>query len=163
MMTNERSVDIANEVSARCLGHRTRMLDRIISGIYDRHLRPLGLRISQLTILTAIAKAGEAGPGELSQWLMMEKSTVSRTIDRMLANGWLSTHEAADGRSYRVRITRTGRDKLTAAHEPWTLAQQEVVAKLQPEGSACLSRLAALLNPGPESRPPDSAVSLDPD
>lgn len=138
------------------------MLDRIISGIYDGHLRPLGLRISQLTILTAIAKAGEAGPGELSQWLMMEKSTVSRTVDRMLAHGWLSTHEATDGRSYRVRITRSGRDKLAAAHEPWTRAQQEVAAQLQPEGAACLSRLAMLLNPRAKSPPSEPPVSVDP-
>lgn len=137
------------------------MLDRIISSIYDGHLRPLGLRISQLTILTAIAKAGEAGPGELSQWLMMEKSTVSRTIDRMLAHGWLSTHEATDGRSYRVRMTRAGRDKLATAHEPWTRAQQEVVAQLQPEGAACLSRLAALLNPCTESPPIEPGSSAE--
>ncbi len=117
--------DAADEIASRCLGLRIRLLDRTLSTVFDRHLRPFGIRITQLTLLTAISKLGETGPSELVDMLRLEKSTVSRTIDRLMDYGWITTTAASDGRSYRVELTRKGRTKLVRAYPAWQLAQKE--------------------------------------
>ncbi|MCR9164908.1 MAG: MarR family winged helix-turn-helix transcriptional regulator [Nannocystaceae bacterium] len=117
--------DAADEIESRCLGTRIRVLDRTLSTLFDRHLRPLGIRITQLTLLTAISQMGETGPRELVQRLRLEKSTVSRTIDRLIDLGWITTTAADDGRSYRIKLTRKGRNKLVEAHPAWQRAQAE--------------------------------------
>lgn len=141
-----RAAELADEISSSCLGMRTRMLDRVVSGIYDGHLRGSGVRISQVSLLTAIARAGEAGPADLCRWLIMEKSTVSRAVDRMVGEGWIETTEAVDGRSYRLRLTRAGRTKLLGVREPWRAAQAEVRALLDDGGADNLAELARRIN-----------------
>ncbi len=141
-----RAADLAAEISSNCLGMRTRMLDRVVTGIYDRHLRGSGVRISQVSLLTAIATAGEAGPADLCRWLLMEKSTVSRAVDRMVDQGWIETTEAADGRSYRLALTRAGRAKLLSVREPWRAAQAEARELLDAGGADNLVELARQIN-----------------
>ena len=135
----------ATEITGHCLGVRTRMADRAISGIFDRALRPLGLRITQLTMLAAVGQEGVAGPSQLGSWLYLEKSTVSRNIDRMIAQGWLDPIPSDDGRSYRVRLSPDGAQILTAAMATWREAQAECESLLGPELAHELDDLAGRL------------------
>lgn len=133
--------DAADEIASRCLGLRIRVLDRTLSTIFDRQLRPLGIRITQLTLLTAISKMGETGPSELVELLRLEKSTVSRTIDRLIDHGWIETTAAGDGRSYRIRLTRKGRKKLVEAHPAWQRAQHEAERMLGATHATAIRRV----------------------
>ena len=47
--------DIAATVSNKCVANQVRQLNRSLSRIYDEQLRPHGMKISQFTILVAIA------------------------------------------------------------------------------------------------------------
>ena len=69
----------AEEMSESCLAVRVRAVNRAITGIYDEALRPLGVKVSQLNVLVAIASTGEAKAKTVSASLHLEKSSLSRS------------------------------------------------------------------------------------
>ena len=93
-------VDLAADLIAKdCLAVRVRMLNRTITAIYDEALRPLGLTTGQLNILVIVTKRGPMSPGDVAWRFNMEKSTVSRNVQRMRKNGWLTVTESGSGRN----------------------------------------------------------------
>src|SRR5690348_12188858 len=80
---------VIDKVAGECVAVRLRMLNRVITNIYDNALRPLDLKVSQMNILVAAAKLGTARPLEVCQYLHLDVSTLSRNVDRMRARGWL--------------------------------------------------------------------------
>ena len=96
---NQSEQPIADLIASECLAVRVRLLNRTITGIYDEALRPLGLTTGQLNILVLVAKLGPVAPGEVARKLNMEKSTVSRNIERMQRHGWLTVTKASNGSS----------------------------------------------------------------
>lgn len=115
-----------NTIAAECIAVRLRMLNRVITRIYDDALRPLGLRSTQLNILVATARLGVARPADLCDGLQIESSTLSRNVERMKTNDWLEVVDDADGRAQPIRLTRKGRGLLERARPKWDTAQAEV-------------------------------------
>lgn len=144
--TPDAAAEAARSISGRCLGLRTRMLDRAVASVFAAALRPTGIRNNQLSILAAVVAAREAGPAQLGRWLLLEKSTLSRSVDRMIEAGWLEPLATADGRSYRVRATAAGRAKLVEAERAWAQAQAEIEALVGPKLEAELRALARRLS-----------------
>ena len=78
-----------DKVASECVAVRLRMLNRVVTNIYDDALRPLGLKVSQLNILVVTAKLGVARPAQMCEILRLDASTLSRNVERMRAHGWL--------------------------------------------------------------------------
>ena len=115
-----------DKVANECVAVRLRMLNRVITNIYDDALRPLDLKVSQMNILVAAAKMGTARPVEVCEHLHLDVSTLSRNVERMKARGWLEVVRDEDGRSQPFRATRQGRKLLEMAVPAWSAAQQQV-------------------------------------
>ena len=115
-----------DKVAGECVAGRLRMLNRVITNIYDDAFRPLDLKVSQMSILVATAKLGTARPSELCEHLHLDVSTLSRNVERMRARGWLEVVPAEDGRSQPFRLTSKGRKLLEKAMPAWGEAQQQV-------------------------------------
>ena len=96
----------ADRIAGECLARRVRLLNRTITGIYDEALRPMGLTSAQLNLLVVVAKRGPLSPGEVARRMNMEKSTVSRNLDRMRQNGWVRVGQSDAGRK-QVLTART--------------------------------------------------------
>ena len=112
-------------IAAECLAVRIRMLNRVVTNIYDESLRPLGIKVSQMNILVAAGKMGLARPAEVSAHLHLDVSTLSRNVERMKARGWLEVVPEVDGRSQPFRLTPQGRRLLEKAVPAWKKAQQQ--------------------------------------
>ena len=80
------------------------VLNRIVTNVYDRALRTLGLKASQLNILVAAGKLGVAHPKEVCSILQLDASTLSRNVKRMRAKGWLEGVASPDARSQPFRL-----------------------------------------------------------
>src|SRR5205807_2092201 len=80
---------IIDKVASECVAVRLRMLNRVITNLYDDALRSLDLKVSQMNILVAAAKMGTARPIEVCEYLHLDVSTLSRNVERMKARGWL--------------------------------------------------------------------------
>src|SRR6185436_19939003 len=111
----ERGRGMIDRVAGECVAVRLRMLNRIITNIYDNALRPLDLKVSQMNILVAAAKMGTARPLEVCEYLHLDVSTVSRNVERMKARGWLEVVPDEDGRSQPFQLTPQGRKLLEEA------------------------------------------------
>jgi DNA-binding MarR family transcriptional regulator len=130
--TVDRAADL---IAGECLAVRVRLLNRTITAIYDDALRPLGLTAGQLNILVVIGKRGPISPGEVARRLNMEKSTVSRNIERMRKNGWLTVTAAESGRKQQLTLTRQGKTLLQKSVPAWEEAQTRTRAVLGRRGA----------------------------
>jgi DNA-binding MarR family transcriptional regulator len=122
----ERMQTMIDRVASDCVAVRLRMLNRIVTNIYDDALRLLDLKVSQMNILVAAAKMGTAHPIELCEYLHLDVSTLSRNVERMKARGWLEVVPDEDGRLQPFRLTPQGRKLLEKAVPAWSGAQQRV-------------------------------------
>jgi DNA-binding MarR family transcriptional regulator len=115
-----------DKMANECVAVRLRMLNRVITNIYDDALRSLDLKVSQMNILVAVAKLGTARPTDVCGHLHLDVSTLSRNVERMRARGWLEVVPDEDGRSQPFRLTPPGRKLLEKAVPAWSEAQQQV-------------------------------------
>lgn len=115
-----------DQIAGECIAVRLRMLNRVVTNIYDDALRPLDLKVSQMNILVATAKMGTARPIEICERLHLDVSTLSRNVERMKARGWLEVVPDEDGRSQPFRLTQQGRKLLEKAIPAWNDAQEQV-------------------------------------
>ena len=115
-----------DKVASECVAVRLRMLNRVVTNIYDDALRSLDLKVSQMNILVAAAKMGTARPIEVCEHLHLDVSTLSRNVERMKVRGWLEVVPDEDGRSQPFRLTPQGRKLLEKAVPAWSEAQQQV-------------------------------------
>ena len=113
-------------ISEQCLAGRLRLLNRVVTNIYDEALRPLDLKTSQLNILVAAGKQGLARPADICERLHLDTSTLSRNVERMKAKGWLEVVGDRDGRAQPFRLTVKGRRLLKQAQPGWESAQRKV-------------------------------------
>ena len=84
---SDKSIQIIDTISCRCIGARVRLLNRVITGLYDNALRPLGVKASQFNVLVVAGKLGLARPAEVCEILRLDTSTLSRNVERMRTQG----------------------------------------------------------------------------
>ena len=133
---------IEDEMAADCMAMRIRLVGRTVTGIYDDALRPLGLTVGQLNVLAVVAKRSPVAPHEIAHILKMDKSTVSRTVERMRQHGWLSVDPAEAGHAVRVALRPKGRRLLDRAAPAWRVAQATLSERLGASGAQAVQRAA---------------------
>jgi DNA-binding MarR family transcriptional regulator len=139
-------------MARECIAVRVRLINRVITALYDEALRPFGLRISQANILSAIANMGTVRPAEVSRLLRIEKSTLSRDVELMKKNGWVESDPPTGGRNQTVRLTSEGTKLLGRIRPSWEKVQAEAKLLIGDDGEAALRQMASRLgfgNPAP--------------
>ena len=110
----------------RCNCVALRKASRRLSQLYDSALAPSGLRSTQLAMLSEISRRTDAPPTirELAETLVMDQSTIGQNLRPLEREGLVElVTDAADRRSRRVKLTKTGRSRLVAAKPLWKSAQ----------------------------------------
>lgn len=131
----------AEEVAADCIAVRVRYVSRVITGLYDRALQQHGIKINQVSILVFLTLCGGSSPAEIGKALRMEKSTVSRNLERMRRKGWIKTKARDEAVSQVVGVTAKGLDLLQAIHGEWEKAQEAARNLLGEEGVRSVRKL----------------------
>lgn len=139
-----------DSIAKTCIAVRLRLLNRVVSGLYDDALRPLGLKVSQMNILIVAAKLGVARPALVCELLQLDASTLSRNVERMRAHGWLEVVPEADARAQPFRLTPQGKRLIEKAIPLWERAQRQANELLGDDGVALLERAASKLG-GPQA------------
>lgn len=129
-MSKSKSNDAVETIASQCLAVRMRMLNRVVTNLYDEALRPLELKASQMNILVAAAKMGIARPAQVCERLHLDASTLSRNVERMKKRGWVEVVPAEDGRAQPFRVTKEGRHLIELAFPAWQTAQRKAKAIL---------------------------------
>jgi DNA-binding MarR family transcriptional regulator len=137
MPPSERTPEACN-----CLA--LRQATRLVTQFYDQHLAASGLRSTQFSILAKLKRLGPTAINTLALELVVDRTTLGRNILPLARDGLIRIEpSAADARSKELHLTRKGADRLAAARERWTAAQEGFVAVYGKERAA---RLRALLH-----------------
>lgn len=109
-----------------CTNLKLRQLMRRVAQHYDAEVGKAGLKTTQYSLLSCLAKLGDMKPGGLAKVLKLDASTLSRNLKPLVAAGWIVLEPGADGRSRLVSITAQGRAKRHEAQRRWRVAQDDL-------------------------------------
>src|SRR6266481_44296 len=121
------------EIEATCACSNVRKAARAVTQLFDELLQPTGLRSTQFTLLVAVARLREAPVTQLSQALVMDRTTLARNLKPLESLGHLTVEAGTDRRRHLVRLTERGRQALARALPYWEQAQHQVVMRLGQE------------------------------
>ena len=113
-----------------CVCSTLRMVSRAVTQLYDDILRPSGLRVTQFSILGAIARLGEANLRQLEHMLAIDQTTLTRSLKLLERNRAIDRVPHSDGRIKAMTLTPKGRKALEAARPLWNRAQDRVLREL---------------------------------
>ena len=117
-----------------CLCSSFRRTARALSQVYEEAMRPTGLRITQFTILQTLARTGEVKQGRLGEILVMDSTSLTRTLRIMRQQGWIAERRGEDQRERWLKLSKAGETKLKIATASWEKVQARVQAKLGEAG-----------------------------
>jgi DNA-binding MarR family transcriptional regulator len=126
-----------------CMCASLRRAARAFTQHYDEALRPLGMTITQFTILQALSLAGDVCQGQLGKILAMDSTTLTRTLQIMSEHHWIERRDGTDRRQRRIRLSTTGRVEFKRALPYWENAQERLRARL---GKTRWNNLENLIN-----------------
>jgi DNA-binding MarR family transcriptional regulator len=144
---------LAIEMRDRCPALRVRAASRVLARLYDDALREIGLEMSQLPVLAAVAISGERGlkVTELARALVMDRTSVTRAIRPLERLGLLRVARSPDdARSKIIVLTRAGERALRDAYPRWRRTTRRIRAVL---GAARIEALGAELSALIAARP----------
>jgi DNA-binding MarR family transcriptional regulator len=142
---------LAAEMAAQCVGLRVSRLHRMISRRFEQALRPVGLSLPQLEVLSVLTAVDAAvAPRLLADWLAVERSTMSRNLATLERNQLVDTVERSPtGRCMSVVITELGRRTLGAAERAWRAVHDELRHALGDDVATVLDAWLAQLEQRP--------------
>ena len=123
-------MNAANLPSFTCLCASVRRSARALTQLYEKALRPLGLRVTQFTILQALERAGEVSQGQLGDILAMDSTSLTRTLKIMVEQGWVAERPGKDRRERWLRLSKAGTVELRRATPAWESVQSRLHREL---------------------------------
>lgn len=122
-----------------------RRATRRVTQIYDAHMKPLGLRITQFAVLGQLAGTGGPEPvpaglsiTALARRLGLDRSTLGRNLRPLIKAGLVAMEGGADRRAHTLALTGAGRAAFEKAIPLWRDAQRHVSEKLGREKTRAL-------------------------
>ena len=129
-LTNRRSK--ITRVSAQiphspCTCGSLRKASRRVSQFYDTALAPLGIKSTQYSILSEVARGSMEGPvtmRELATSMVMDRSTLGHNLKPLERDDLLTLRSSTDDRRKRyVELTKKGKSTLQRARRLWQQAE----------------------------------------
>ena len=110
----------------QCNCFAVRKASRQISRLYDSHLEPTGLRITQFLTLAALDEVGSAAVNALAERLDIERTAMGKMVGFLERDGFVRIKPSpTDGRSRLVELTEEGRRLHKRAAPLWREAQRQ--------------------------------------
>ncbi len=131
----------SDRITRDCLAARVRLLNRQVLRLYDDALRPLGIKVTQLNVLVVLDKLGPSSPTAVAKVLDMEKSTLSRNVERLRTRDLVAVQPGDNGRTHLLCVTTKGKQLLEQALPRWEAAQCQTAAVLGASTTRALRRL----------------------
>jgi len=119
-----------------------RQAARHVTQFYDQRLAPSGLRSTQFSILAKLWGLGPMTISALARDLVMDRTTLGRTMLPLQRAGLISIEEGTrDRRSKELALTKAGVERVQRAASLWVKAQREFEQKFGDRRAAELRSL----------------------
>jgi DNA-binding MarR family transcriptional regulator len=128
-------------MAQECPAFRVRQASRVLAKVYDDELAPLGLQLSQLPVVCALAMFGDRGAtmSRLAQAVVMDRTTLTRNIRPLERAGLLRVARSPDdARTKVVVITRAGERMIEAVFPVWERVLRRLKKRLGEDSLAAL-------------------------
>lgn len=106
-----------------CTNLKLRQLGRMVTRHYDQYMSQAGLKNTQYALLSYLVKLGPIRPSDLAKQMQMDASTLTRNLQPMAAQGWLTVSAGENARSRLVEVTQAGQQKRAEGQMAWKAAQ----------------------------------------
>jgi len=126
----DRLVGICRKVENSCMGMRVRRAARVVGNYYDGHLKSVGLKGTQFTLLNAIFLNPSITITQLADLLLLNRTTLNRNLKPLERQGLVRTSPGKDQRTRVLKLTQEGSSLLQSALPLWLEAQSGVVETL---------------------------------
>lgn len=113
-----------------CVCANARRAALALTARYDAALAPHGLKVTQLSLLHAVARRDGPNLSELARATGLDRSTLGRNLRVLDRLGVVALTPGADQRDRRVALTEAGRARLRDATRTWRCVQDELGAAL---------------------------------
>jgi DNA-binding MarR family transcriptional regulator len=118
-------LEVCRSATAVCPSFHLKKSARAVSRLFDEALQPCGLRSGQLVILLTVADLREPTYGQLARDLVMDNSTVARSLRPLEREGLLRLVPGPDRRRKTVRLTALGAERIRQAVPLWKRAMAD--------------------------------------
>ena len=122
-----------------CVCTTTRKANRALFRYYEKAMNGTGLTIVQFSILRALDRNGPTTLSSLAEELVMERTSLYRTIKALAEREAVSIEGTGEGREKRASITQNGQILMTGAAPAWEQAQNTIITKIGPDMWQALS------------------------
>jgi DNA-binding MarR family transcriptional regulator len=97
---------------------------RHVTQLYDQFLAPVGLHVTQFSILAKLERLGAMTINALAKEMVMDRTTLGRNSLPLERDGLIRIDASAtDGRARELHLTKAGEKHLLAGREAWAKAQ----------------------------------------
>jgi len=114
------------DLLARCACFDLRKATRAVSRLYDDCLRPLGLNITQYSLLRVI-EPEQVSVSALSRAMVMDRTSITRALAPLERDGLIRSLAGSDKRTRIVSLTKKGAKLLSEANPRWNEAQKTLL------------------------------------
>jgi len=108
-----------------CASFNFRRTARAVTRLYDAALQKSGIRSTQFAILVAIAKKQPVSCGTLGDILVIDESTMTRSLKLLRKQGLITVSDRSKMRQRFLRMTPKGYQILAKALPYWRRVQSE--------------------------------------
>ena len=125
--------EISKKTGKACVGFNLRKASRLLSQIYDQALKPANLKVTQFSLLMAVAGREDTTIGKLARPLGMDRTTLSRNARILEKRGLIIIEEGEDRRQQSIRLTENGVSAIRNALPLWEGVQESLASELGEE------------------------------
>lgn len=128
------TLNVSPAADLACACATLRRAERVVTKIYDAELRRAGMRLTQFTLLHALAQSPDVAQKELASMLDVDSTTLTRTLAPLRRDGLVTSTSGPDARRLQIRLTAKGAKELAAAMPHWQRAQLRIMDALGEDG-----------------------------
>ena len=110
-----------------CKCFKLRKASRIVTQFYDRKLKSCNIKITQFSILSFIATSENKTMNSLSDDLLMDRTTLTRSLEILFKDKLIKNIKTDDARKRIVKLTDKGYELLERAIPLWKEAEEEIL------------------------------------
>lgn len=122
--------EMSRVTSKTCVCFNLRKASRLLSLVYDQALKPTGIKVTQFSLMMAVAGNSGIPIGKLARPLGMDRSTLSRNAKILENKGLIEIKEGEDRREQIFNLTEEGISLLQEAIPIWEGVQKELAENM---------------------------------
>ena len=117
-----------------CACATLRRTSRALTQAYAKHFQGSDIEVTQFTLLQALQRTGEVTQRSLGEILLLDSTTLSRSLAPLQRRGWIVVRPGSDRREKRIALTSSGEAQLQSALKGWNDAQKRLKKLLGKNG-----------------------------